>query len=108
VLIGVPLQFVQALAFSMRSKPLTYPIPLLQLSRRSFPLLIGIPLGAIAFWLISSFLALRVFESGTYIFGNVSTPGIESTMTVCTDKSFLNTQGRFVRMDEEGARQALS
>lgn len=84
VLIGVPLQLVQALAFSMRSKPLTYSISLLQIPRRSFPLLIGIPLGAIAFWLISSFLALSVFESATYIFGNVSTPGIESTMTLCS------------------------
>lgn len=84
VLIAVPLQLIQALAFSMRLKPLTYPIPLIQLPRRSFPLLIGIPLGAIAFWLISSVLVLSVFEAATYLFGNVSTPGLESTMTLCS------------------------
>jgi len=84
VLIAVPLQLIQALAFSMRLKQLTYPIPLMQLPQRSFPLLIGIPLGAIAFWLISSVFVLCVFEAATSLGGRMFTPGVESTVTLCS------------------------
>ena len=82
-LIAVPLQIIQACAFSAEAAARHYPLPPTHQPRRSFPLLVGTPLAGIAFWLMSALFVLSLFSAVYVVFGKVSYTGFGGISTLC-------------------------